>query len=486
MKSEIRDKYKVVVGLEVHAQLATKSKIFAADYTTFAAAPNTNISTITLAHPGTLPKLNKKVLEYAIKMGLACGSKISREMIFDRKNYTYPDSPNGYQITQDKTPICIGGQVTVKVAGKERAIALNRIHLEADAGKLIHAKENSLVDLNRAGMPLIEIVTEPVLRSSEEAFQFLYEARKLVRYLEICDGNMEQGSMRCDANISVMLQDATELGSKVEIKNMNSLRNVKRAIDHEVIRQIEEVEKGNIVISETRLFDADNGTTASMRTKETMNDYRYFPDPDLSPVAISEKQLATIEASMPVLPKVIFEKLISEYKLPEYDAALLTEEKEMALYFEEVCAGTENYKAASNWLMGPVKSYLNEVNLSISELNLLPSRLAKLIALIDDGKVSFSTASQKIFPELLKDKEKSPEQVARKMNLMHEGGDDAIQPFIDEVLAQFPDKVLAYKKGKKGLIGMFMGQVMQKCGGKVDPKVTNGLLRKSLESFIIE
>ncbi len=486
MKSEIRDKYKVVVGLEVHAQLATKSKIFAADLTTFGAAPNTNISTITLAHPGTLPKLNKKVLEYAIKMGLACGSTISREMIFDRKNYTYPDSPNGYQITQDKTPICIGGQVTVKVAGEERVIALNRIHLEADAGKLIHAKENSLVDLNRAGMPLIEIVTEPVLKSSEEAFQFLYEVRKLVRYLEICDGNMEQGSMRCDANISVMLQGATELGSKVEIKNMNSLRNVKRAIDHEVIRQIEEVEKGNAIISETRLFDADTGTTASMRTKETMNDYRYFPDPDLSPVVISEEQLATIEASMPVLPKAIFDKLVTQYNLPEYDAALLTEEKEMALFFEEVCVDTRNYKAASNWLMGPVKSYLNEENISITQLDLHPSRLAKLIALIDEGKVSFSVASQKIFPELLKDKERSPEQIAEKMNLLHEGGDDAIQPFIDDVLAQFPDKVLAYKKGKKGLIGMFMGQVMQRCDRKVDPKVANGLLRKSLESFIIE
>ncbi len=474
------------MGLEVHAQLATESKIFAADHTTYGAAPNTNISTITLAHPGTLPKLNKKVLEYAIKMGLACGSKISREMVFDRKNYTYPDLPSGYQITQDRTPICIGGQVMVKVAGAERAIILNRIHLEADAGKLIHAKKNSLVDLNRAGMPLIEIVTEPVLRSSEEAFQFLYEVRKLVKYLEICDGNMEEGSMRCDANISVMLLDAKELGSKVEIKNMNSMRNVKRAIDYEVIRQIGEVEMGNVIISETRLFDADNGTTASMRTKETLNDYRYFPDPDLSPVIISEAQLAEIESAMPTLPKALFKKFVSQYKLPEYDATLLTEERALAVYFEEICKSTVHYKAASNWLMGPVKSYLNEENHSITQLDLTPHRLAMLIDLIADGKVSFSMASQKIFPALLKNRKVSAAQVAKEMNLIQEGGGEVIQPFIDEVLAKFPDKVLAYKKGKKGLIGMFMGQVMQRCDGKVDPKTTNELLRKSLDSCIIE
>src|SRR5690606_31759067 len=323
------------VGLEVHCQLLTKSKIYNTDSTAYGSLPNTNVSVITLAHPGTLPKLNEKVIEYAIKMGLACDSEISRFNIFDRKNYFYPDLPKGYQITQDRTPICKRGHIIINLKdGQEKKVRLNRIHVEEDAGKSIHlaAEVDTLVDFNRAGVPLIEIVTEPDLRSSDEAYALLTEVRKMVRYLEICDGNMEEGSLRCDANISVMLNDATEYGKKVEVKNMNSIRNVQRAIDHEVERQIAEIEKGNAIPSETRLFDATTGLTHGMRTKEELNDYRYFPDPDLSPLEVSDEWLNSIQASMPSMPRELYHKYVDSYGLPEYDAQVLTDSKDVALY----------------------------------------------------------------------------------------------------------------------------------------------------------
>jgi len=303
---ESQKKYQPVIGLEVHAQLSTASKIFSSESTAFGAEPNTQVSSISLAHPGVLPKLNKTALEYAIKMGLACQSEISRFVIFDRKNYFYPDLPKGYQITQDRTPICKGGFVTIPSSSGEKNIQLNRIHLEEDAGKSIHTgdKNDTLIDFNRAGVPLIEIVTEPVIQYSEDAAAFLTEVRKLVRYLNICDGNMEEGSLRCDANISVKLAGAPELGKKVEVKNMNSIRNVQRAIDIEIERQISLLEQGGTVVSETRLFDADTSETRSMRAKEELNDYRYFPDPDLSPVVISDAWLQTIKVSMQKLPKL--------------------------------------------------------------------------------------------------------------------------------------------------------------------------------------
>lgn len=484
MDHKIREKYTAVIGLEVHAQLLTESKIFSSDSTAFGKMPNTNISVITLAHPGTLPKLNKKVVEHAIKMGLACKCAINRKNFFDRKNYFYPDLPKGYQITQDKAPICIGGTVTVKnKEGEEREIRLNRIHLEEDAGKSIHltGESDSLIDLNRAGVPLIEIVSEPDIRTSEEASSFLAEVRKLVRYLEICDGNMEEGSLRCDANVSIMLKDAKEYGKKVEIKNMNSLRNVQRAIDYEIERQINEVEKGVILFSETRTFDANTGTTSSMRTKEDLNDYRYFPEPDLSPLEISDEWLSSIQKQMPALPKEMYESFIEKYKLPAYDAAFLTETKELAFFFEGLCSKTTNFKAASNWLMGPVKSFLNENNLDIKEFSLSTEQLAKLITLIDQGKISFSAASQILFPEMLNNPQKAPEDIAVELNLIQESNIDSINLVIKEVLTDFPDKVADYQKGKKGLIGMFMGEVMKKSKGKADPKVANELLRKHLD-----
>lgn len=484
MEKAIRDKYTVVIGLEVHAQLLTKSKMYASDSTAFGNLPNTNVSVITLGHPGTLPKLNKDAVEYAIKMGLACDSKITRENVFDRKNYFYPDLPKGYQITQDKTPICVGGYVTVKTAdGITRDVRLNRVHMEEDAGKSIHLAEeiDTLVDFNRAGVPLIEIVTEPDIRSSEEAYVFLTEIRKLVRYLDICDGNMEEGSMRCDANISVMLNDAKEYGKKVEVKNMNSIRNVQRAIDHEVRRQIVQLEKGEAIISETRTFDAAKGTTSSMRTKEDLNDYRYFPEPDLSPLIISDEWLEGIKASMPSLPKALFQKFVQEFQLPEYDAQVLTDSKEIALYFEELCEETKNYKAASNWMMGPIKSYLNELALHISQFPVTPKQLGILIKLVESGKVNFSIASQKLCPEMIKSPGKDPLKIAEEMNLIQESNSDTIIPIVEEVLASLPAKVDEYKSGKKGLMGLFMGEVMKRSKGKADPKVASELLKERLD-----
>ncbi|UII26035.1 Asp-tRNA(Asn)/Glu-tRNA(Gln) amidotransferase subunit GatB [Fulvivirga maritima] len=479
----VREKYTAVIGLEVHAQLLTKTKIYNTDANAYGHSPNTNVSVITLGHPGTLPKLNKKVVEYAIKMGLACNCDISREQIFDRKNYFYPDLPKGYQLTQDRTPICMNGHVTVfPKNGESRDIVLNRIHIEEDAGKSIHLAEetDSLVDFNRAGVPLIEIVTEPAIRSSEEANSFLTEIRKLVRYLDICDGNMEEGSLRCDANISVMPKGSSTLGKKVEVKNMNSIRNVQRAIDHEIERQIAEIENGNAIFSETRTFDAATGTTAGMRTKEELNDYRYFPDPDLSPLIVSEEWLKEIEASMPSLPNELLAKYVKEYSLPEYDAQVLTDTKEIAAYFEALCGKTDNYKAASNWVMGPVKSYLNDSNEKIEELSVTPEKLAEIIQLVDESKVSFSAASQRLFPAMLKSNGQSALETAESLGLLQDSDSDSISELIDDVLAAFPDKVAAYRKGQKGLIGMFMGEVMKKSNGSADPKVANELLRNKL------
>jgi len=484
MDKPSREKYRVVIGLEVHAQLLTDSKVFVSDSTEYGNLPNTNVSVITLAHPGTLPVLNKKTVEYAIKMGLACHSDITRYNIFDRKNYFYPDLPKGYQITQDKTPICKGGSVPITLKnGLEKNIELTRIHMEEDAGKSMHldGEEDTLVDFNRTSVPLIEIVTEPVLSSSEEAYQFLTEVRRLVRYLEICDGNMEEGSLRCDANISIMKKEDTNFGKKVEVKNMNSFRNVVRAIEYEVDRQIAEVEKGNPISSETRTFDASTGKTFGLRTKEEMNDYRYFPEPDLSPFVVTESWLEEIKSTMPSLPHELYSKFTIEYNLPDYDASVLTDSKEIALYFDELCSKTTNYKAASNWVMGPVKSYLNELTLHIKDFPLTTEKLAELIALVESNKVSNSNAAQNIFPRLIENPDKKPIEIAEELNLVQESDMDSIRPLITEVLESYPEKVEQYKKGKKGLLGLFMGEVMKKSKGKADPKIANQLLKESLE-----
>jgi aspartyl-tRNA(Asn)/glutamyl-tRNA(Gln) amidotransferase subunit B len=485
MDQSLRDKYEVVVGLEVHAQILTHSKAYSNDINEYGASPNSNVSAISLGHPGTLPRMNKKTIEYAIKLGLACGSQIAENQYFARKNYFYPDLPKGYQITQDKTPICIGGQVIIKTeTGEEKSIGLTRIHMEEDAGKSIHDVDvyDTLVDLNRAGVPLLEIVSEPDIRSSQEAYAYLTEVRKLVRYLDICDGNMEEGSMRCDANVSVRLKGASIFGTKVEVKNMNSIRNVQRAIEFEISRQIKAVESGEKLVQETRSFDALKGITISMRTKEAANDYRYFPEPDLQPLLVTENQINAVKNEMPALPRELFQKYTKEFGLTEYDAYNLTDNKSIALYYEELVRFTSNYKAAANWVMGDVKSYLNENGVEVENFPIKPEKIADLIVLIDEGKVSFSIASQRIFPELVINSNVSPLSIAEKMNLIQDSDENTIMVYIQEVIDSNPNEVERYRNGEKQLTGFFMGQLMKVSKGKADPKNANALLRKKLES----
>lgn len=476
------DAYETVIGLEVHAQLLTKSKLFSGDSASFGGEPNTHISPITLAHPGTLPKLNKKAVEYAIKIGLACQCSITRVNYFARKNYFYPDLPKGYQLSQHTTPICRGGYVAIRTGG-EKKIPLNRIHLEEDAGKSLHDAdpENTSVDYNRAGVPLIEIVTEPALSSAEEAYAFLTELRMLLRYLEICDGNMEEGSMRCDANISIRKKGVTALGTKVEVKNLNSIRNVKKAIEYESKRMIELLETGKSIIQQTRSFDASNGTTFPLRTKEEANDYRYFADPDLTPFSVTDDMLENIKSMLPALPEERVHQYIQQLQLSEYDARVIAEEKEFADYFEQLVQHTINYKAAANWMLGPVKSYLNETNISITSFSIPPPAIAELIFLIDEGKLNFSVASTKIFSYLINKPDQSPMEIAGSLNLIQDSDEDNVTAWVNEVLTKMPEKVVEYKKGKKGLIGLFVGEVKKVSKGKADPKLTNDILLKKLQ-----
>lgn len=485
MDNTPRERYEAVIGLEVHAQMLTKSKAYSNDINEYGAQPNSNVSVITLGHPGTLPKMNKKTIEYAIRLGLACGCNIAEEQFFARKNYFYPDLPKGYQITQDKTPICTGGSIIIKTEdGSEKEIHLTRIHMEEDAGKSIHDVDiyDTLVDLNRAGVPLLEIVSEPDIRSSQEAYNYLTEVRKLVRYLDICDGNMEEGSLRCDANISVRLKGAAQFGTKVEVKNMNSIRNVQRAIEFEINRQIEVIENGGELSQETRSFDALKGITISMRSKEAANDYRYFPEPDLQPLRITEKQIELVKSEMPALPRQLFIKYTQDFKLSEYDAYNITDSKGIALYYEGIIAGTKNYKSAANWLMGDVKSYLNEFGVEIDKFPIAPSKISELIAFIDQGKISTSVASQKLFPILLKRPEVRISELAEELNLIQDADEGAIFGFIEQVIDQNPKEVERYKNGEKQLVGFFMGQLMKVSQGKADPKTANALMRQKLEA----
>lgn len=478
------DKYEVVVGLEVHAQLLTHSKLFCGDAASFGAAPNTHISPITLAHPGTLPKMNKKAIEYAIKLGLALNCEIEQQNYFARKNYFYPDLPKGYQISQHTTPICKNGIVPIRVNETARNIRLNRIHIEEDAGKSLHdVDENyTAIDLNRAGVPLLEIVSEPDLHSSDEAFAYVTALRKLVRWLNICDGNMEEGSMRCDANISIRLKGETKLGTRVEVKNLNSIRNVKRAIDLEVDRLIDIVEAGGIIKQETRSYDADNNTTFALRSKEEADDYRYFPDPDLTPFNITDEYLNEIKAALPALPETLEQKYQQVFQLPEYDAQFICSDKSTVEYFESIIKHTSNYKAAANWMMGPVKSFLNDHVIEITELQLSPEKVAGMIKLVDDGKVSFSVASTKIFQALLQHPAKDALQIATEQNLLQESDSGAVEAWVNEAINKMPDKVSEYKKGKKGLIGLFAGEVKKISKGKADMQIVNKLLAEKLNN----
>ena len=479
----ISEKYEAVIGLEVHAQLLTNTKAYSSDENIYGATPNTKTCPITLGHPGTLPVSNTKVIEYAVKMGIAIGSEIRKRNEYSRKNYFYADLPKGYQITQDTTPICNGGHIEIKDKdGKDKKVRITRIHMEEDAGKSIHDLDpfHTLIDLNRAGVPLIEIVTEPDIRSSEEAYNYIQEVRKLVRYIEICDGNMEEGSLRCDANVSVRIKGEERFGTKVEVKNMNSSSNVKKAIEFEINRQINILEKGEEVVHETRSFNASNGSTISMRHKEEANDYRYFPEPDLQPVLITQQYIKEIKKSLPLLPKQLFLKFTEEFDLSEYDSNILIEEKEIALYFLEVVKYNKNYKSVANIVIGPIKAYLNEYAINIKEFNISPERISDLIKLIEEGKVSNSVATSKIFPKMI-DTDLSAEDIAKNNNWIQDSDTDSLSEFVQEAISKYPDKVEEYKSGKKGLIGLFMGEVMKLSKGKADPKIANQLVKKELE-----
>lgn len=477
------EKYQAVIGLEIHAQLATKSKLFSGDSTAFGNTPNTQVSPISLAFPGSLPRLNKEAVTMAVKMGLACNCTIAEESFFARKNYFYPDLPKGYQISQHTHPICMGGHIPIKSDEGKRMVQLNRIHLEEDAGKSIHdiLDADSCIDLNRAGTPLIEIVTEPDLFSAEEAWQYVTEIRKLVRWIGVCDGNMEEGSLRCDANISVKLKDAEKLGTKVEVKNLNSIRNIKKAIEFEINRIINELEAGNKIIQETRSYDADKDITFSLREKEEANDYRYFPDPDLPPIILTKEKIADIRNSLPLLPNEWHAVLQHNYQLNEYDASQLCEEKSIAEFFEATANVCPQYKMIANWILGPVKQLMNEQQKTIAELGLSPGNLAEMIQLIESGKINFSTAASKLLPALLHN-ESDPEQLANSLNLLQTSNTAELEEWVNKAIEMMPDKVQAYQKGKKGLIGLFVGEVKKLSKGKADPKIVTQLLEQKLNA----
>ena len=480
------DKYEVVIGLEVHVQLSTKSKAFCYDSAQFGSSPNHNISPVSLGLPGALPRANEEVIKYAVKLGLAVGSKINKYNFFDRKNYFYADLPKGYQITQDNEPVCKGGSIKVRLSdGTQKEVLLNRIHMEEDAGKSIHDIDDkySLIDLNRAGVALLEVVTEPVISSGEEAGVYLTELRKLVRYLNICDGNMEEGSMRCDANISIRLKGDKKLGNRCEVKNLNSIKNVQRAIDHEIKRQVSLCEEGVYIDQNTLNFDALTGITSVLRSKEMANDYRYFPEPDLLPLNLSDEFIEAIKKDMPALPEALFLRFTTEFGLPEYDALVLTSDKENADYFINLTSTVSNYKAASNWVMGTIRSYLNEKNIGFSEFPIPSAQIAKLINKVEAGEVNNNHAKDKVFVALLNQPEKELDSLLKELDVLIDTKSSNVDEFILAALNKFPEKVKEYHNGKKGVLGLFMGELMKISGGKIDPKNANQLLIAQLEKM---
>ncbi len=472
--------YEAVIGLEVHAQLLTDTKIFCGCSTKFGNPPNTNVCPVCLGHPGVLPVLNKKVVDFSIMMGIATNCSINRDSIFARKNYFYPDLPKGYQISQFEKPICENGFVEIETEnGGTKKIRIKRIHMEEDAGKSIHdIGESTLVDLNRTGVPLIEIVSEPDISSPAEAAAYLKKIHQLVTYLKICDGNMEEGSLRCDANISVRPKNQNEFGTRTEVKNMNSFRNVERAIAYEIDRQIDILEDGGEIVQETLLWNADSGKALPMRGKEEAHDYRYFPEPDLVPLSIDDEWINKIENSLPELPDKRKERFISEYGLPEYDAKVLTAERETADYFEQVVSVTEHYKIASNWVMGDVAAYINENKIKISEFPVAPANIGKLINLIQQNVISGKIAKE-IFPEMIKTG-KSPDEIIKEKNLVQITDKSELESIIKTVLEKNPAQVEQFKSGKDKVFGFFVGQVMRETKGKANPQLVNEILRKEL------
>ena len=485
IEATLLSKYEPVIGLEVHAQLLTQSKAFCGCTTSFGGIPNTNTCPICLGHPGTLPVLNENLLRYIVKMGLATNCSIRHRSIFARKNYFYPDLPKGYQISQYETPICHDGSIEIEVpSGDLKKIGITRIHMEEDTGQSIHDfGAETLLDLNRCGTPLIEIVSEPDMRSSEEAYQYFMAIRSIVTYLGISDGNMEEASLRCDANVSVRLKGAPEFGQKTEVKNMNSFRNVQRAIEAEIERQILLLESGGTVLHQTMMYDANKGVTRAMRTKEDAHDYRYFPEPDLLPVTITEAYLAEVRAEIPELQRARRDRFVNEFGLPAYDAGVLTADKTTADYYERVMTKlpkeAASAKSASNYIMGDVMRTMSEMHISIDKIGLKPEHLAELIALINDKTISNKIAKD-LFGELL-NSEKSPKALVAERGLVQVTDTDSIRIKIREVLEKNGDNLEKYRAGKTTLFGFFVGQTMKVMQGKANPEVVNAILKEELE-----
>lgn len=478
------EQYETVIGLEIHVQLATQSKAFCGDDASFGGDPNTHVSAISLGHPGTLPRLNNQQIEYATRLGLALNSEISLVSYFDRKNYFYADLPKGYQITQDKQPICVGGWLEIHTDAGSKKVRIHHIHMEEDAGKSMHDSDprDSLIDLNRAGVPLLEIVTEPDLRSADEVDALMTAMRQLVRYLEVSDGNMEEGSMRCDCNISVRKKGDPNFGKRCEVKNLNSMRFARRAIAYEVKRQIDLIESGGKVEQQTLNFDPETGVTSPLRSKEDAHDYRYFPEPDLPPVVITPEHLDAVRQALAPLPWALRLHFVTEFELSDYDANLLTEEKAVALFYLNLCKQTSNYKAAANLIINKILPTCSELGISIDVFPISLGQLAAFIQLIDEGTVSNSNAYQRIFPQLLEHPERTPLEIAKDLNLIQSADEDFLEKIIDEVLAANAGKVEQFRKGKKGLLGFFVGEVMRRSKGKAEPKATNVMLNKKLQA----
>jgi aspartyl-tRNA(Asn)/glutamyl-tRNA(Gln) amidotransferase subunit B len=487
--TSVKTEYEAIIGLETHCQLSTNTKIFSSSSTAFGADPNTNIDPVCMGLPGVLPVLNQKVLEYAVKAGLALNCQIAKYSKFDRKQYFYPDLPKNYQISQYDLPIAEHGWLEIELVDADgnptrKRIGVTRLHMEEDAGKLVHAGSErlsgstySLVDYNRAGVPLVEIVSEPDIRSGQEAAEYAQELRRIMRYLGVSDGNMQEGSLRCDVNISVRPVGQKEFGTKVEIKNMNSFNAIQRAIEYEIERQIAAVEAGEPIIQETRLWEEGSQRTISMRTKEGSSDYRYFPEPDLAPIEVSDEQLNQWRSQLPELPAQKRLRFESELGLSAYDTRVLTEEVSVAAYFEAVIAADANPKTAANWITQDIAAYLNKQKLSITEIGLTPTNLASVIQLIESGKISNAQAKQKL-PDLLTGL--SPDKAFAGQELITDPS--VLEPIVEEVIAANPKELEKYRNGNVNLKGFFVGQVLKKTNKRADPKLTNELVEKKLNS----
>ncbi len=479
--------YEPVIGLEVHAQMLTESKAFCACSTQFGRKANHNVCPVCLGMPGVLPVLNKKLVEFIVLMGLATNCSITSRSIFARKNYFYPDLPKGYQISQYEEPICRNGFVEIDLPdGNRKKIGITRIHMEEDAGKSIHDQdEDTLIDINRCGVPLIEIVSEPDIRSAREAYLYLSKIKQIVTYLGICDGNMEEGSLRCDANVSVRKTGDEQFGTKTEVKNLNSFRYVEKALEYEIHRQIDLLESADHVVQETLLWDADNGIVVPMRSKEEAHDYRYFPDPDLVPVVVDEPWIAGIRERLPELPTERRDRFIEEYELPRYDADVLTVTRDLADYYEAalqpVKDGKEkSYKAVSNWVMGDVLRVANERAIEMDQFPISPEYIGELVTLIEDGTISGKIAKD-VF-EIMLDEQKSPAVIIQEKGMKQVSDTSEIEPVVQEILGKYPDQVAEYRGGKTKVLGFFVGQVMRATKGKANPQIVNDLIKKSLDA----